>query len=61
MKGIANLLNQGRFTEAQQMNIRFTGIIGLWDLQGKNIKDAATKDASASQRSEWTTKNQIIC
>ena len=43
MRELARLLDQGRFTEAKHMNLRFTGIMALWEIQAERIKVAATK------------------
>ncbi len=49
MRQLSNLLSQGRFTEAKNLNLRFTGIIALWEIQAQNIKVAALKGIERSK------------
>lgn len=50
MRNLANLIKNGRLTEAKNLNIRYTGIIGLWEIQEANRQESALKDGSATQR-----------
>lgn len=50
LRQIANLVSLGRFTEAVQANIRFTGILNLWEIQKAKAEEAAAKDGCAAQR-----------
>lgn len=61
MKEVAKLIREDRFTEAKHVSMRFTGILGVWELQKENMRLSATKDASANQREEWTKTNHSIC
>jgi hypothetical protein len=49
---MSNLIKLGRFSEATQASIRFTGILQLWEIQQMNIHSAAIKDGCAAQRAE---------
>jgi hypothetical protein len=60
VREVAKLIREGRFTEAKNVSMRFTGILGLWELQQGNMKENALKDGSETSRSSWKG-NQTIC
>lgn len=55
IRRLTNLIKLGRFGEAASANIKFTGILTLWEIQQTNMRNAAAKDGSEGQRNTITT------
>jgi hypothetical protein len=50
LRRMGNLIKLGQYTEAKELNIRYTGILTLWEIQAANMEARAAKDGSAAQR-----------
>ncbi len=50
LRRIANFVKLGRFMEASSLNIRFQGILQLWEIQKVSMQEREAKDGSAKQR-----------